>query len=382
MKVAILGFGTVGSGAYEIIKESHCGLEVTCVLDRFVPTGYEDLVVTDYNRILSDPEIKIVAEAIGGLHPAYEFVTAALRAGKHVVSANKHLICHYYKELHDLAAENGCELRFTPAAGGGIPWLYNLRRAGRCDEITALRGIMNGTTNYILDAMQNLGSDFAEVLAVAQELGYAEADPSADIDGLDVQRKCAISASIAFDTVLGDEDVPTFGIRRVTREDISYFESIGMVCKLLAFARRAGDKISAYVEPTLLPAAATEAAVGANFNCISLWGKRVGCLSFIGQGAGKYPTGHALVEDMLDIMEGIRMRKSTADAPATVDNSHFAHPYYVRTTATLPEDIIARRDAGVVFTKPLSPDAMHKIAASAAEIDPLIFIAGLEDSIE
>ena len=382
MKVAILGFGTVGSGAYDIIKESNCGLEVACVLDRFVPQGYEDLVVTDYNVILSDPEIKIVAEAIGGLHPAYEFVTAALRAGKHVVSANKHLICHYYKELHDLAAENGCELRFTPAAGGGIPWLYNLRRAGRCDEITALRGIMNGTTNYILDAMQNLGSDFAEVLAVAQELGYAEADPSADIDGLDVQRKCAISASIAFDTVLGEEDVPTFGIRRVTREDISYFRSIGMVCKLLAFARRAGDKITAYVEPTLLPAAATEASVGANFNCISLWGKRVGRLSFIGQGAGKYPTGHALVEDMLDIKDGIRMRKSAAGISATVDNTCFAHPYYVRTTASLPEDIIARREAGVVFTKPLSPDAMQKIAASAAEIDPLIFVAGLEDSIE
>ena len=382
MKVAILGFGTVGSGAYEIIKESGCGLEVARVLDRFVPAGYEDLVVTDYDLILNDPDIKIVAEAIGGLHPAYEFVCAALRAGKHVVSANKHLICHYYKELHALAAENGCLLRFTPSAGGGIPWLFNLRRAARCDEILSLRGIMNGTTNYILDAMQNLGSDFAEVLAVAQELGYAEADPSADIDGWDVRRKCAISASLAFSTVLGEEDVPTFGIRTVTKADIEYFKSIGMVCKLLAFAKRDGDKISAYVEPTLLPSAAREASVGTNFNCISLWGKYVGCLSFVGQGAGKFPTGHALVEDMLDIRDGIDFLRPAAKKIPAVDNDRFAHPYYIRTNAPIDNDIIARRDGGVIITKPLSPAEMHRIAARATEIDPLLFVAGLEDNVE
>ena len=382
MKVAILGFGTVGSGAYEIIKESNCGLEVACVLDRFVPAGYEDLVVTDYDRILTDPDIKIVAEAIGGLHPAYEFVSAALRAGKHVVSANKHLICHYYKELHALAAENGCVLRFTPSAGGGIPWLFNLRRAARCDEILSLRGIMNGTTNYILDAMQNLGSDFAEVLAVAQELGYAEADPSADIDGWDVRRKCAISASLAFDAAFGEEDVPTFGIRTVTKADIDYFKSIGMVCKLLAFARREGDCVSTYVEPTLLPAAAREASVGTNFNCISLWGKYVGCLSFVGQGAGKFPTGHALVEDMLDIRDGIDFLRFSRKTDVTVDNTCFAHPYYLRTTAPIDNDIIARRDGGVIITKPLSPAEIHRIVSRATEFDPLLFVAGLEDNVE
>lgn len=380
MKVAILGFGTVGSGAYDVIRNGNCGLTVKRVLDVRVPAGYEDLVTTDYNVILSDPEIEIVAEAIGGLHPAYEFVTAALRAGKHVVSANKHLICHYYKELHELAAAHGCELRFTPAAGGGIPWLYNLRRAARCDKIEMLRGIMNGTTNYILDAMQNLGSDFAEVLATAQELGYAEADPSADIDGWDVRRKCAISASLAFHTVLTEEDVPTFGIRHITKDDMAYFESLGLVCKLLGVARQdEGGRVTAYVEPTLLPAGEVEASVGSNFNCISLWGKYVGRLAFIGQGAGKYPTGNALVQDMLDIMENSGKTPISLSAPA-MDHTICPHRYYIRTSAPISAELVERRDGNKIITRPLDRTQIHQIADEAANIDPQTFFAGLEDT--
>lgn len=375
-----MGFGTVGSGAYEIIRDGGCGLSVKRILDIRIPAGYEDLVTTNYQDILSDPEIEIVAEAIGGLHPAYEFVTAALSAGKHVVSANKHLICHYYKELHELAAANGCELRFTPAAGGGIPWLYNLRRATRCDEIEALRGIMNGTTNYILDAMQNLGSDFADVLATAQELGYAEADPSADIDGWDVRRKCAISASLAFHTVLGEEDVPTFGIRYITKEDMAYFDSLGLCCKLLATARQEGGRITAYVEPTLLPADAVEGAVGSNFNCISLWGKHVGLLSFIGQGAGKYPTGSALVQDMLDIMSGSGKTEISL-TPPQMDGTLFPHRYYIRTSAPVADELVERRDGNKLITRPLHRPAIHQLAAEINNIDPQAFFAGLEDSI-
>ena len=380
MKVAILGFGTVGSGAYEIIRNENCGLTVKRVLDMRVPAGYEDLVTTDYQTILSDTEIEIVAEAIGGLHPAYEFVTAALRAGKHVVSANKHLICHYYKELHALAAENGCEIRFSPAAGGGIPWLYNLRRTARCDKIEALRGIMNGTTNYILDAMQNLGNDFSEALATAQALGYAEADPSADIDGWDVRRKCAISASLAFHTVLSEEDVPTFGIRYITKEDIAYFESLDLSCKLLATARMQNGRLTAYVEPTLLPADAIEGSIGSNFNCISLWGKYVGCLSFVGQGAGKYPTGCALVQDMLDIMENSG-KTPISLAPPVMDHTIYPHRYYIRTSAPVPDDMVERRGENTVITRPLTRTDIHRFASEATNIDPQLFIAGLEDNI-
>lgn len=381
MKVAILGFGIVGSGAYETICEANCGLTVKRVLDIRVPKGYEDVVTTDYNDILNDPEIEAVAEAIGGLHPAYEFVSAALRAGKHVVSANKHLICHAYADLHKIASENGVELRFTPSAGGGIPWLYNLRRQKRCDEILALRGIMNGTTNYILDAMTTLGSDFAEVLATAQELGYAERDPSADIDGWDVRRKCAISASLAFDAVLTEDDVPTFGIRNIQKCDIAYFNSLGLVCKLLATAKKQDGAITAYVEPTLLPRTATEAAITSNFNCISLWGKRVGLLSFIGQGAGKDPTGCALAQDLCDIMEGNRLHDAVLAAPRMC-REHFAHRYYIRTTAPVSEELVARRDGNAVITHPMTLTAIHALFDSAIIIDPQTFVAGLEDTIE
>lgn len=381
MKVAILGFGVVGSGAYETIKDADCGLTVKYILDKRSFPGYEDLVTSDYDKILNDPEVEIVAEAIGGLHPAYEFVSAALRAGKHVISANKHLICHAYRELHELAAANNCQLRFTPSAGGGIPWLMNLRRQKRCDKILSLRGIMNGTTNYILDAMHNLGSDFADVLATAQQLGYAEADPSADIDGWDVRRKCAISASLAFDAVLTEQDVPTFGIRTVTREDMAYFDSINMVCKLLAFAKEVDGKIVAYVEPTLLPADAVEAAIGSNFNCISLTGRRVGTLSFIGQGAGKDPTGSALVQDMLDILDGGYLARPSMDKPV-MDHGICAHSYYIRTTAPVPEEWILCRAEGAVITHPLTLKAIHDFADNAVHIDSQLFVAGLEDNTE
>ena len=381
MKVAILGFGTVGRGAYETTLKKPCDIRVKRILDLRVPAGYEGLICTDYEEILRDPEIEIVAEVMGGLHPAYEYVTAALRAGKHVVSANKHLICTYYRELRDLAAAVGRELRFTPAAGGGIPWLFNLQRAARCDEILSLRGIMNGTTNYILDAMQTFGSDFGEVLAAATELGYAERDPSADIDGTDVCRKCAISASLAFGTVLGEADVPTFGIRRITAEDIRYFASVGLVCKLLAFAFSEGDAVSAYVEPTLLPADAIEAAVGSNFNCISLVGRQVGCLSFMGQGAGAGPTGSALVSDMLDIAAGVRM---TGIAPTEKKVIHTLHPhrYYVRTTATVPTSVTERRDGGTVITRPLTRTEMHALAEELLQNDSQTFVAGMEEDIK
>lgn len=380
MKAAILGFGTVGSGAYEILRDNAAGVTVKRILDLRVPEGYEGLVTTDYNDILNDPEIGIVAEAMGGLHPAYEFVTAAMKAGKSVVSANKHLICHYYRELHELAAECGVSLRFTPAAGGGIPWLYNLRRVKRADEILSLRGIMNGTTNYILDAMTNLGSDFADVLATAQQLGYAERDPSADIDGWDVRRKCALSASIAFDAAYTEDDIPTLGIREIRQEDIAFFHALGLVCKLLAFAVKSGDNSCAYVEPTLLPAGAVEGAVGTNYNCITLVGRYVGRLSFIGQGAGKYPTGHALAADMLDLAEGQASRPAALGRP-TIDAGLCRHRYYVRTSATVPQDVTEKKYEGDKYmTVPMTPETAQALAHTLQEEDPHTFLAGWEEN--
>ncbi|MBR2329118.1 MAG: homoserine dehydrogenase, partial [Clostridia bacterium] len=232
MKAAILGYGFVGSGAYEITRDFPTGIEVKRVLTR-TPRPELPFVTQDFDDILNDPEIEIVAEAMGGLHPAYEYVTAAMKAGKHVVSANKQLICHYYEELFALAAEMGVQLRFTPSAGGGIPWLCNLMRVKRCDEVSELSGILNGTTNYILHCMTHEGLPFDQVLADAQRKGYAEADPSADIDGIDALRKCAISASLAFDTIVEEDSLQAFGIRHITKADVDNFRALGKVCKLL-----------------------------------------------------------------------------------------------------------------------------------------------------
>ncbi len=378
-KIAILGFGVVGRGAYETVAAHPLsGIAVKKVLDIRVPTGFEDVVTTDYQQILTDPEIEIVAEAIGGLHPAYEFVTAAMKAGKSVVTANKHLVCTFYRELHTLAEESGVEFRYTPAVGGGIPWLYNLRRIIRLDEVSSLSGIMNGTTNYILDGMTHRGAEFSSALSEAQRLGYAEADPSADIDGLDVRRKCAISASVAFGAVLTEDDVPTFGIRHILKADTDRFSSMGYVCKLLATAEKIGDRVTAYVEPTLLSKDSETAAVGSNFNIITVEAKRVGRLSFIGQGAGKDPTGMALAEDCLDIAEKSAVTK-TVLGDVKISHDLKKHPYYVRTGAALADEYISHRLDGAYITVPLTVEKIHHIIKEVEKKDPAPFVAGIPE---
>ncbi len=381
MKMAILGFGVVGSGAYEVLTKK--GYAVKRVLDIRPHEDLGDVLTSDFDAIVNDPEIGIVAEAIGGLSVSYKFVSACLKAGKHVVSSNKHLICHYYKELHELAKENGVTLRFTSSAGGGIPWLNNLRRAVRLDDLTRIMGIMNGTTNYILDAMIYDGKRFADALGEAQKLGYAEADPSADIDGNDVARKTAISADIAFNTIVSEDDILTFSLRNFKKSDLDYIQStLGKTIRYLAYGIKTGDALSLFVEPTVLPVDALESNVRKNNNLISLFGDVVGRLSFYGQGAGKYPTGIALAQDMADIAHG-DTALDFAPAEMTVDNGACKRRYFIRTTARLPFDFyeaIEERD-GVryILTKPVSVKKMHASAARISEADSEAFFAGIEE---
>ena len=215
MSIAILGYGVVGSGAYEVLKKA--GYTVSRVLDIRPHPELGEVLTDNIEDILNDKSITVVAEAIGGNTVSYELVSRALKAGKHVVSSNKHLICHYFKELHELANENGVTIRFTSSVGGGIPWLFNLKRSIRCDQIDKVSGIMNGTTNFILDAMIRESRDFTDVLKQAQTLGYAEADPSADIDGLDVARKVAISSTLAFGSIVSEQDVRIFSLRNIKK---------------------------------------------------------------------------------------------------------------------------------------------------------------------
>lgn len=380
MKVAILGFGVVGSGAYEILKAS--GYEVGKVLDIRPHDELGDILTTNFDDILNDKEIGVVAEAIGGLEPAHTFMVKAIKAGKHVISSNKHLVCTYYDELLTLAKENGVTIRFSASAGGGIPWLHNLRRATRCDNITKVWGIMNGTTNFILDAMITDSADFAEVLSVAQKLGYAEADPSADIDGLDTARKTAISSSIAFDTEISEDDVQVFGLRNIKKCDVDYITGeMGMSVRYVGTGVRDGNTVSAFVEPLIIDGDSLFCGVRKNNNMISLYGDNVGQLSFFGQGAGKYPTGTAVAQDVIDIING-DVSTISHGAKLTVDNDGVVKSYYVRTEADVPTEIIKSKktigENSFIITNPISVCAMHKIAKEILQKDGDSFFAGFE----
>ncbi len=380
MKIAILGFGIVGSGAYEILKAS--GYTVGKVLDIRAHDELGDVLTTNYDDILNDKEIGVVAEAIGGLEPAHTFLVKAIKAGKHVVSSNKHLICTYYDELLTLAKEYGVTVRFSASAGGGIPWLHNLRRATRCDNITKVFGIMNGTTNFILDAMITDSADFSEVLAVAQKLGYAEADPSADIDGLDTARKTAISSSIAFDTEISDDQVAIFGLRNIKKCDVDYIMGeMGMSVRYVGTGVRNGNTASAYVEPTIIDNDSLLSCVKKNNNMISLVGDNVGQLSFFGQGAGKYPTGTAVAHDVIDIING-DVSTISPGANIKVDNSSVSKNYYVRTKADVPAEIIKSNKVingyNFIITNLISVSAMHEIAEEILKKDGESFFAGIE----
>ena len=380
MKIGLLGFGVVGRGVYDILADRE-DVSVGRILCRRDLGELSAPTTRDVADILADAEIDTVVEVMGGLHPAYEYVEAALRAGKHVVTSNKYLLCHYYRELTALAKAHGVTLRGTAAVGGGIPWLTNLEKAARVDRLHKISGIMNGTTNYIMDAMNQSDVDFDEVLAKAQALGYAEADPSADIDGWDIQRKLIISADVAFGVSLREEDVPVFGIRNVTAADIRRFRAHGRTCKLIASAEKLADSVAAYVEPTLLTAEALEAAVPAHFNLISLEGEYAGKQSFFGQGAGRYPTAYNVVQDLVDIANGKRGFYTEEFLAADTNNAGALHPYYVRTQAKLPElEAMAREDwDGAIVTLPVSVAQMHSLLKKLLEQDPQSLIAAVSN---
>ena len=378
MNIGLLGCGVVGGGILDFCAGRE-DLTVTKVLVRRPRPDLGALAVTDIADIVSDEGIGIVAEVMGGLHPAYEYICAALKAGKHVVTANKAVISAYYPELTGLARECGVSLRCTAAVGGGIPWLTNLERCKRLDSICELDGIMNGTTNFIMDAMHASPVSFPEILKQAQELGYAEADPSADIDGDDVRRKLTISANIAFDALVQEEDIPMFGIRTVTDGDIRAFKAHGFVCKLLATAKAAEGGVCAFIEPTLVDSHDLEAAVPKNFNLITYCGEKVGRHSFFGQGAGRYPTAFNAVEDCLDIVAGKPGFYTQAMKPAPVLCGGEAHPYYVRTAcpdAFLQSVTVEQWGDGVV-TACVSVEEMLRWGRAQLAKDPGCFLAGI-----
>ena len=310
INVAVLGFGTVGSGVVEIInnkdfsKKTGKDINVKKVLDirTFEDSPYKDLITADFDSIINDEEISIVVETMGGTNPAYDFTKRSLLAGKSVVTSNKELVATHGTELLSIAKEKGVCYMFEASVGGGIPIIRPLGNCLAANDINWIMGILNGTTNYILTKMINDGESFENALADAQAKGYAERNPAADVEGTDACRKIAILASLAFGKFVDSHKISTEGITNISLEDVKNAQSIGHSIKLIGQCKKVGDEVFAKVSPVMLPPSNALSDVEGVFNGILVNGSATGDVMFYGKGAGKMPTASAVVADVIDIV--------------------------------------------------------------------------------
>lgn len=311
--IAILGYGTVGSGVVEVIntnkfsidKRAGSPIRIKHVLDlrRFPGDPIEEILTDNIEDILNDDEVKVIVEVMGGVEPAYTFVKRALLKGKSVVTSNKELVAKHGAELLEIARQRDINFLFEASVGGGIPIIRPLNQSLTADEIYEITGILNGTTNYILSKMADEGGNFEEVLKEAQDKGYAERDPRADVEGHDACRKIAILSSLAFGMHVDYEDIYTEGIAKITRKDIAYAEKIGYTIKLLATSKKVEHCIFARVSPVMISKKHPLATVNGVFNAIFIKGNVIGDVMFYGKGAGKLPTASAVVADIVDAIK-------------------------------------------------------------------------------
>ena len=313
INIALLGAGTVGGGVYRLIKENReefkdrtgAVINVKKVLVRDMSKdrpGFDKAVLTDdFNEIISDKDIEIVVELMGGLHPALEYVTESLKAGKQVVTANKDLIAEHGELIGNLAEQMGSDLLFEAAVAGAIPIIRPLKQSMAGNNISEIMGIVNGTTNYILTKMSETGMSYSDALAKATELGYAEADPTADVEGYDAGRKVAIMATIAFHSRVVFNQVYTEGITKITADDIRYAKEFGYVIKLVGVAKQTENGIEAKVHPMLIPEDHPLAGVRDSYNAVFVHGDAMEDITFMGRGAGMMPTASAVMGDVIDV---------------------------------------------------------------------------------
>ena len=347
MKVAIMGYGTVGSGVAEVIdthedviskRSGGIELEIAKILDLrdFPGDAHEQELTKDFNEILNDPEIKVVAETMGGINPAYDFTMKLLKAGKSVVTSNKELVAQKGLELLETAKESGTNYLFEASVGGGIPIIRPMSQCLAANHIEGIAGILNGTTNFILTRMIEDDMSFEDALKLAQKNGYAEKDPTADIEGHDACRKVCILASLAFGKHVYPSQVETEGISNITLEDVSYIHSANGVIKLLGQIKYIDENnIAAFVSPAVVYNGSQLASVRDVFNAILVRGDAVGDVCFYGRGAGKLPTASAVVADMVDCAKHIDRRKVFGWGPGEEDyvvdyKTQLEMPFYVR----------------------------------------------------
>ena len=309
-KIAVLGYGTVGSGVVEVLetnkdsitKRAGREIEVKSVLDlrEFPGDPIQEKIVHDVDVIINDPEIEVVVEVMGGVEPAFTFVKRALEAGKSVCTSNKALVAAHGPELLEMAKKRNLNFMFEASVGGGIPIIRPLNQSLTADEITKITGILNGTTNYILTKMDKEGSTYEETLKEAQELGYAERNPEADVEGFDACRKIAILTSLAYGSTVKFEEIRTEGITKITTKDFKYAEKLGYVVKLLATSCKENDKVYAITAPFMINSTHPLYNVNDVLNGIYIHGNVIGNVMFFGAGAGKLPTASAVVADVVD----------------------------------------------------------------------------------
>lgn len=346
VKVAILGYGTVGSGVYEIIRKNAASIkrkasreiDIKYILDIRDFDDHEEkhLFTKNFDDILNDEEVKVVIEVMGGLHPAYEFSKAALLAGKHVVTSNKELVATCGTELLQIARQMERNYLFEASVGGGIPIIRPLNQCLAANEIEEIYGILNGTTNYILTKMFQEGADFADALAEAQRLGYAERNPEADVEGHDACRKIAILASLASGSFVDYKDVPTEGITGISKSDVVFAEKLDSVIKLVGYAKIKEDgRVYARVCPMVIPRSHQLSDVNGVFNAILVHGDSIDDVMFYGRGAGKLPTASAVVADVIDAVKHlethIRLMWKQPEKNIMIDPTSVPTQYMVRT---------------------------------------------------
>src|SRR5437764_3135831 len=365
VRIGLLGLGTVGAGVVKILaaqrpmleERAGCRLTLAAIADTDLVRELEGLdlkamrMVGDAAKGLTDPAIHVVIELVGGLEPARTFILRALAAGKHVVTANKALLAHHGAELYEEARRRRVTLAFEAAVAGGIPLIRAVKEGLAANSIVSLAGIVNGTCNYILSKMTDENLDFGLVLKEAQTHGYAEADPTLDIEGMDSAHKLQILVSLAFRTFIELKDIHTEGITRVTAADIAYARELGYRIKLLAIAKAAAGGVEARVHPTMIPAASPLAAVSGVFNAVFITGDAVGDLMFYGRGAGQMPTASAVWSDILEIAHraahdipttGLELPSASASALRVQPMDDVRTSYYLRVMAQDRPGVLSR----------------------------------------
>ena len=378
--IALLGFGCVGSGTAEVLTENKkliesrlgCEYKIKYILDLrdFPDSPFGDLVVHDFNKILEDDEVSVVAEMMGGSHPAYDFTKACLEAGKSVVTSNKEVVASFGVELCEIAASHGVRYMFEASVGGGIPIIRPMMTDLASNKINSINGILNGTTNYILTAMRDDGKSFADALGEAQRLGYAEANPAADVEGKDAARKTVILGAIASGKLVSPEAISTEGITNISLCDVELAQTLGYSIKLIGHAEERDGKLLAFVSPMAVSESNPLARIDGVFNGILVNANMVGDVMFYGPGAGKLPTASAVVADIVDVIAKRDVPVTpvgwvSAEAEDIAPLDDYVCPRLVIVDGECDNALATLDGKSAYFTAPISETEARKINAAA-----------------